>query len=76
MQGGSEAGGGFQREKIFVSIGVSSWGEIVLAMLKHCAGEVGSEAAMLGPKIEEDSIRFPVAKGADCRWECAGQMGY
>ena len=34
-------------------------------MLEHCTGVVGNEAAGLGPKIEEDSIRFPVAKGAD-----------
>ena len=36
-------------------------------MLEHSrAGVVGSEAAGLGPKIEEDSIRFSVAKGMDC----------
>ena len=37
-----------------------------MAMVEHGAGVVGSEAAGLGPKKEEDSIRFPVAKGRDC----------
>ena len=29
-------------------------------------GVVGSEAAGLGPEIEEDNIGFPEAKGTDC----------
>ena len=49
LRGGSKVGGGFQREEIFVSIGVSGRGESVLAMVEHGMGVVGSEAAGLGP---------------------------
>ena len=66
LQGGSKVGGGFQREEIFLGIGVSGRGESVMAMVDHGMGVVGSEVAGLGPKIEEDSIGFPVAKSMDC----------
>ena len=49
LQGGSKVGGGIQREEFFVSIGDSGRrGESVLAVLEHCMGVVGSEAAGLG----------------------------
>ena len=75
LQGGSKVGGGFQREEIFVSIGVGGRRESVLAMVEYGVGVVGGEAAGLDPKIEEDSIRFLVAKGTDCSLVDTGDKG-
>ena len=66
FQGGSEVDGGFQREEVFVSIGINGRGEGVLAIVEHGAGVVGSEVARSSPEIEEDSIGFPAAMGMDC----------
>ena len=48
-----------------VSIGVSGWGEGVLAMFEHGSGIGRGEAAGLGVEIEEDGVRLPMAQGMD-----------
>ena len=66
LQGGGKVGRGFKGEKVSVVIGVSRWGEGVLAMVEHGTRVVvGSEAARLGAEEEKDSIRFPVTEGMD-----------
>ena len=69
LVGGIECVGQVRRclewEEIFIGVLVRSGREGVLSMEEHVSGVVGCEGAGLGPKVEEDCIGFPAAKGTD-----------